>query len=236
MHVSATRVTLLMKKTTTLLLAFLFIVLSVSTVNAQATESIWLTADANAYKTDEVVLVRVNSASATPIQGFTFQIRYDPNCLKPMNAVSPIAGMNGLQLPQNAGLVDASFASTKPQSAIGVLSEISFRALGGCSTELYLESAALAIRNEAGFAAPLEGITLLERTILLNIANTIGGSETPALADAGGDALLLDPSDATTRHQAPDWGAVFGIALFTLVVMTVLGVIIFTYLRSARSA
>lgn len=225
-----------MKKTTTLLLTSLFIVISVSTVSAQANESIWLTADSNTYKTEEVVLVRVNSASATPIQGFTYQIRYDPNCLKPMNAVSPIAGMNGLQLPQTAGLVDASFASTTPQSAIGVLSEISFRALGACNTELYLESAALAIRNDAGFAAPLEGITLLERTIPINIANAVGSAETPALANAGGDSLALEPTESNAAQQGPDWGAALAVILLGLVVMAVLGVIIFTYMRSLRSA
>lgn len=225
-----------MKKTTALLLTFLFIIVSVSTVNAQAQESIWLTADANTYKTEEVVLVRVNAASATPIQGFTYQIRYDPNCLQPMNAVSPIAGMNGLQLPQTAGLVDASFASTTPQSAIGVLSEVSFRALGGCNTELYLESAALAIRNEAGFAAPLTGITLLERSIPLSIANAVGSAETPALANAGGDTLALEPAEASTAQQGPDWGAAFAVGLLGLVVMAVLGAILFTYMRSMRSA
>ena len=126
-----------MKKIIAFSLTFIFLILSVANVNAQASESIWMTADATSYKTEEIVLVRVNAASTTPIQGFTYQIRYDPKCLKPLNAVSPIAGMNGLQLPQTTGLVDASFASTTPRSALGVLSEVSFKTLGGCNTELY---------------------------------------------------------------------------------------------------
>lgn len=223
-----------MKKTTPLLLTFILILLSVSVVNAQANESIWLTADASSYKKQETVIVRVNAASSTPVQGFTFQIRYDPKCLKPLNAVSPIAGMNGLQLPQTEGLVDASFASTTPQSASGVLSEVSFQALGGCNTELYLESAALAIRNESGFAAPLEGIALVQRNVALQIDNAVGSAQEPALAGGGGDSLSLEPTESAAR-QGPDWAAAFAVVLLFSVVMVVLVVIIITYRRSLRS-
>ena len=71
-------------------IAFTFAILSALTVaiqaSAQTTESIWLTASTTAYKTGETVLVALNASSATPIQGFTFQISYDPSCLKPVNA------------------------------------------------------------------------------------------------------------------------------------------------------
>jgi len=223
-----------MKKNTTLLLAFLFVLLSVSTVNAQAAESIWLTTDATSYKAEEIVVLRLNAASSTPIQGFTFQIRYDPKCLKPLKAVSPIAGMNGLQLPQTEGLVDASFASTTPKSALGVLAEATFQTLGGCQTELYLESAALAIRNESGFAAPLEGIVLLERNVSLNIDNAVGSAQTPVLA-SGGDTLSLEPTEST-NSQGLDWAAVVAVSLLFFVVIAVFVVIILVYRRSLNSA
>ena len=122
-----------------------------------------LTSNTSAYKTGETVLVTVNAVSGTPVQGFTFQIRYDPACLQPVNATSPIPGMNGLSLPQTTGLVDASFASTTPQTANGILAEVRFVTLGGCQTNLTLESAALAIRNKSGFAAPLAGVTVGEK-------------------------------------------------------------------------
>src|SRR4026208_527125 len=76
----------------------LLIVLSfalVGNVSAQTSESIWLTSSTTPYKTGETVMVALNASSATPIQGFTFQIRYDPACLRPVNASSPIPGMNG---------------------------------------------------------------------------------------------------------------------------------------------
>jgi hypothetical protein len=158
-----------MKSVSALLLAFLSIVLVATNASAQSTESIWLTANTTAYKTGEIVTVAVNGASATPIQGFTFQIRYDPACLKPINAASTIPGMNGLPLPQLSGLVDGSYASTTPQIANGVLAEVRFQALKGCQTGLTLESAALAIRNSAGFAAPLAGIAIGEKNVALNI-------------------------------------------------------------------
>ena len=140
------------------LLAILLAFATVITVNAQTTEGIWLTVNTTSYKTRETVVATVNASSATPIQGFTFQIRYDPACLKPINAVSQVPGMNALPLPQISGLADGSYASTTPQTINGVLAEVRFEALGGCQTDLKLESGALAIRNESGFAAPLFGL------------------------------------------------------------------------------
>ena len=98
--------------------------------SAQATESIWLTANTTAYKTRETVIAAVYATSATPIQGFTFQIRYDPACLRPINAVSKVPGMNALPLPQISGLADGSYASTTPQTVNGVLAEVRFTAEG----------------------------------------------------------------------------------------------------------
>jgi hypothetical protein len=153
-----------MKKTAFIL--FIIVVLAIAVpVKAQAAESIWITASATSFKTGETLIVTVNGVSATPIQGMTFQIRFDPACLKANNAASPIVGMNGLSLPQLTGLVDASFASTTPVQANGVLAEVRFTTLGACQTNLTLESAALVIKNESGFAAPLPGVSLGEKTI-----------------------------------------------------------------------
>ena len=77
-----------MKPITSFIVAIVFALAIAMNVNAQAAESIWLTINTTAYKTGETVAVTLNASSATPIQGFTFQIRYDPNCLKPINAVS----------------------------------------------------------------------------------------------------------------------------------------------------
>src|SRR5215207_186774 len=110
-----------MKPFTALILAFIFTLVVAMNVSAQSAESIWLNANTTAYKTEETVTVTINATSATPIQGFTFQIRYDPACLRPVNASSTIPGMNALPLPQIAGLVDGSYASTTPQTVNGVL-------------------------------------------------------------------------------------------------------------------
>jgi len=170
-----------MKSITAFILAIACSFLAVISVGAQAAESIWLSANTLAFKTGETVTVTVNAASATPIQGFTFQIRYDPACLQPINATSPIPGMNGLSLPQTDGLVDASFASTTPQAATGVLAEVHFVTLAGCQTNLTLESASLAIRNASGFAAPLTGVTMGEKNVGLVIDQAAGVPSTPQL-------------------------------------------------------
>ncbi len=189
-----------MKSITAFILAILFTFNVVIAVNAQTAEGIWLSANTTAYKTGETVVVVINGASATPIQGFTFQIRYDPSCLKPINAASPIPGMNGLPLPQLSGLVDASYASTTPQVANGVLAEVRFTALGGCQTNLTLESAALAIRNESGFAAPLPGVAIGEKNIALNIDKEVGNSQSSEAVS--GAILPLDPPPAAAPKSS----------------------------------
>lgn len=219
-----------MKKTLTLLLAFSFAFLFVLTANAQSDESIWITTDTTSYKAEEIVIVKLNAASSTSIQGFTFQIRYDAECLKPLRAASPISGMNGLQLPQTEGLVDASFASTTPQSAIGVLAEISFQTLGGCQTEVYLESASLAIRSESGFATPLEGIALLERNIPIKVDNEVGNAQAPIQVSGDGSTISLEPT--ATSQEGPNWAAALAVILLFSIITAVVVVIIVVYRRS----
>ena len=203
-----------MRSITAVILAIILSFSFVFNAHAQTSESIWLTTSATSFKTGETVIVLVNAASVTPIQGFTFQIRYDPACLKPVNAVSPISGMNGLGLPQTTGLVDASFASTTPQTANGVLAEVRFEALGGCQTNLVLESAALAIRDASGFAAPLPGVKLGESNIPLFIDSAKGESSQPALS---GTPLPLDPSPGSSS------GTGFPIWLIAVVTVLLIG-------------
>jgi len=185
-------------------------------VSAQSPESIWLTTGATEFKTDETFIVLVNGASVTPIQGFTFQIRYDPACLKPVNASSPISGMNGLSLPQTSGLVDASFASTTPQMANGVLAEVIFQTLGGCQTNLTLESAALAVRTAEGFAAPLPGVKVEGANILLNIDSAIGDAQALPIS---GTPMALDPGVSTSKPGS----SILGVALLTIGLVIGLG-------------
>lgn len=212
-------------------LAFIFVLILVFStafvVNAQAAESIWLTANTAAYNRGETVTVAVNAASATPIQGFTFQIRYDPACLQPINASSPIPGMNGLSLPQTAGLVDASFASTTPQIANGVLAEVQFQALAGCQTVLTLESAGLAIRDASGFAAQLPGVTLGESNIALNIDNAAGSSQEQPLL---GTPLPLGPEGASNSGD-PIVTTALLIMLLVVVAIIVITFVVYRLLR-----
>jgi hypothetical protein len=155
-----------MKRIATLLIATLCLFLTVP-VQAQTPESIWITASTESFKTGETLIVTVQAVSSMPIQGFTIQIGNDPDCFRPLNAASPIADMNGLLLPQSNGLVDATFASTATQTVNGIPAEVRFETLGACQTNLTLESAALAVKNEAGFAAPLEGGTVEKKIIPL---------------------------------------------------------------------
>ncbi|MBK9925783.1 MAG: FHA domain-containing protein [Anaerolineales bacterium] len=196
-----------------IILVFVFAFSFVPGVHAQVSETIWLTANTTAYKTGETVLITVNAMSVTPIQGFTFQVRYDPACLKPVNATSPIPGMNGLSLPQTSGLVDASFASTTPQIVNGVLAELRFVTLGGCQTGINLENAALAVRNEKGFAAPLPGVKFSQSSIALNVDSAVGEQSDQPVS---GTPLPLDPTiGSPSNFQSPLWG-VAAITIFLI--------------------
>ena len=194
-----------MKRMIALVLAILFTLPVTINASAQTSESIWLTAGTTAYKTGETVVVALNASSATPIQGFTFQIRYDPACLEPVNASSPISGMNGLPLPQLSGLVDGSYASTTPQTVSGILAEVKFTALKGCETGLTLESAALAIRNAEGFAAPLPGVLIGEKNLSLKIDREVVAPQ-PAQVESGSVLPLAAPK---AQQGIPVW--VFGV-------------------------
>jgi hypothetical protein len=117
-----------------------------------------------------------------------------------------------LSLPQTAGLVDATFASTTPQTTNGILAEVRFVALGGCQTNLTLESAALAIRNESGFAAPLASVTVGEKNIALNIDKEQGVSATQPVV---GTPLMLGSVPPPPTATSSTWlfvllGILFG--------------------------
>ena len=192
-----------MKSLSALVLALLLTLLLVMNVGAQSSESIWLTTNTSSYKTNETVIVQVNGVSAQPIQGFTFQIRYDPACLKPVNAVSTLPGMNALPLPQIDGLADGSYASTTPQTANGVLAEVRFTALKGCQTDLVLESAALAFRNASGFAAPVAGVAVDQKNLAFTIDPEAVAAQSPETLP--GSVLPLTPPEKAAGRTITPW-------------------------------
>ncbi|MFN3491899.1 MAG: hypothetical protein ACK40V_06730, partial [Anaerolineales bacterium] len=65
----------MMKKITPILFALILSFIFVIPVRAQTPEAIWITAETLSFKTGETVILNVYANSATPIQGFTFQIR-----------------------------------------------------------------------------------------------------------------------------------------------------------------
>jgi hypothetical protein len=191
-----------MKRLIFVVFAILAALTTVIDVRAQTSESIWLTANTTAYKTGETVTVALNASSTTPIQGFTFQIRYDPSCLRPVHASSPISGMNGLPVPQLSGMVDGSYASTTPLTVSGILAEVKFTALKGCQTDLTLESAALATRNAEGFAAPVSGVVIAQSTLSLNIDREAIQAQSTQVAPSGSILPLTPPNAGPTL---PPW-------------------------------
>ncbi len=208
-----------MKKLFALILFVVVSLSSVVTVNAQTAESLWIQANGTSYKTNETASIMINGISTTPIQGFTAQIRYDPACLQPVNSTSPISGMNGLAVPQASGLADVSFASTTPQTANGVLAEVRFTALKGCQTSLNIESAALVVRNESGFAVPVSGVNINQNPIVLNIDSTVG---TPQPEATGESVLPLAPT-APHGPKHFNWIVALSLALGGVLIIFIIG-------------
>ena len=217
-----------MKKLSLLALLVIISLVSVGTAQAQAAESLWIQTNATAYKTNETVMVTVNGNSATPIQGFTAQIRYDPSCLQPESGTSPISGMNGLAVPQQAGIADVSFASTTPQSATGVLAELRFKTLKGCQTNLTVESAALVVRSEAGLAVPIAGINIDQTPLMLNIDNAEGNPQPEIVGDS---VLPLAPT-VTSKASAIPWRTIGLLSLAGVILSFIIG--LFVVLRPAE--
>ncbi len=218
-----------MKRISALILVTLLAFVFAFHVHAQGTDSIWLAASTTSYKTGETVMVTVNAAAGTPVQGFTFQIRYDPACLKPVNASSPVPGMNGLALPQISGQVDGSYASTAPQVVNGVLAQVYFQALKGCQTDLTLESAALAIRNAQGFAAPLPGVMVTSNAVAMSISKEVGVAQP---IQATGANLPLEPTIFETTGQR-SYGWLIGMAVVMLIAAA--GFVLFKRLRTPNT-
>ena len=211
-----------MRKLSLIITFVILSLLSVDAVHAQASESLWIQTNTTAYKTNETVTVTVNGVSTMPIQGFTAQIRYDPSCLQPENGTSPISGMNGLAVPQQAGLADVSFASTTPQTANGILAELRFKALKGCQTSLTIDTAALVVRSEAGLAVPLPGINIDQTPLMLQIDNT-EGSPQPQVADPS--ALPLTPANAPVPFSI-NWRMIGFVALAAILIVVVMGLLV----------
>ncbi len=208
-----------MKKISALIFVLIISLISVFAVNAQSAETIWIQPVTTTYKTMETVTVTLNGNATTPIQGFTAQIRYDPACLTPINGTSPIPGMNGLAVPQTSGLADVSFASTTPQMANGVLAEVRFTALKGCQTNLAIETAALVVRNESGFAVPIPGVTIDQNAVVLNIDNAVGNAQPEA---TGESVLPLRPAGIPERKPF-DWIVYVSLALAGVLIVSIVG-------------
>jgi hypothetical protein len=86
---------------------------------------------------------------------------------------------------------------------------VRFVTLGGCQTNLTLESAALAIRNESGFAAPLEKVAVARESIALTVDKALGEASTESLT---GSVLPLEPPPAANR----------GFGTWTIVLLAIL--------------
>jgi hypothetical protein len=132
--------------------------------------------------------------------------------------------MNGLPLPQLSGQVDGSYASTVPQAINGVLAEVRFVTLKGCQTNLTLESAALAIRSQEGFAAPLPGVAIGEKNLALYVDKEVVAAQ--ASEPLSGSILPLDPP-ANTAGRIPGWS----IALLATLLLVAAMFFVFKRLR-----
>ena len=219
-----------MKQLTALFFALILMFGNIFAVSAQAAETIWMETSKEAYAPGETITVILKANTATPIQGFTFQLRYDPSCLQPNTPTSQLAGLNYMSVPQATGLVDAIFASTTPVSANGALAQVDFSTLASCQTSLNLENATLATANASGIAAPLPGISLGTSSLVLNV----GGSDAAAAPQAGSTAAVSPTPTSSPTSNPLTWLLLPLAILVALVVLAGLIILAVVLIRNRQ--
>jgi len=236
-----------MKPISIIFLAIIFLFSTVFHVNAQSADTIWIEAINQSYTVGEVVTVNLYGMTSIPIQGFAFQLSYDPACVQPEQPSSSQTGMNSFPLPQETGLVDASFYSSAPQPISGPLTEIKFTTLAVCETTIKVENASLMILDETGIARPLEGVILGISTISLSVENSMSIPTAVVLEGAKSDgdtssAPVVQPVSTLlpvpvptelpmSNSFLPDWfGAILSITLVVIAIL--IGVFFFIKNRS----
>lgn len=220
-----------MKHVTALMLGLILTFSAVVGVSAQAAETIWMETSKQSYSAGETIIVTLKANTATLVQGFTFQLRYDPACLQPTAPTSPLTGLNYMPVPQTAGLVDAIFASTTPLNANGSLAEVKFKALASCQTSLQLEKASLAVADASGMAVPLAGISLGASNLVLNLSGAEAAAPETKPTSASENNLAAAPEINLTSTSIPvsneqgdslgPLGILLGLFLFVGVILTV---------------
>lgn len=191
-----------MKPISAIFLVIIFLFSTVFHANAQSADTIWIEATNQNHAIGEVVTVNLHAVTSTPIQGFAFQLSYDPSCVQPEQPSSSQTGMNSFPLPQETGLVDASFYSAAPQPISGPLTEIKFTLLAVCDATIKLENASLMILDETGIAHQLDGITLGTNMISLSTGN-IPAADVSEEAQSDGDTSLVPLQPASTLVSVP---------------------------------
>ena len=187
---------------------------------AQTAETIWITTDKVTFSGDEPVRVMILANSATPIQGFSFRLQYDPACLQVKSSDKSIAQLSNMSMKQEPGIVEGIYTSTEPITINGQLVEVQFVGIKECTTALQLASASLMALNADRIAVELEGITVDKTPVNIGFSSA---SSQPA-ATAQSIAVLDDPNQVITEdptaQAAPGsmltWYLVGGGALIAL--------------------
>ncbi|MEI7849601.1 MAG: FHA domain-containing protein [Chloroflexota bacterium] len=197
-----------MKYLTAIFLTILLASLALFGVSAQAADTIWMETEKDAFGPGETITVTLKANSKTPIQGFNFKLRYDPNCLQPDVPTSLVSGLNYMTVPQISGMINGIFASTNKVNANGSLVKIDFKAIANCQTSVTLEKANLAVPNEARTAVSLPGISLGTSNLMLSVSAGNGSTAaqspgTPAApSDQQGNPILALPTVAAPEPTA----------------------------------
>lgn len=150
-------------------------------------QSVWVTSNMAAVGANQTLRVSINANSATPIQGLSFSLRYDPACLAVQGSQIVLDGLSNMSMKQPAGMVEGIYTSTSPLQANGELVAITFSGLKPCETQLALEAASLMMLDENRMAVVQDGIgisgALLPVSIVAAAVNPAGAQSIAVLDD-----------------------------------------------------
>lgn len=224
-----------LKKLSVCLIALFLVLTAYRAAFAQAASTIWLETDRQTAGPSDLITIKLNASSGTPVQGFAFQLSYDPACLQPESLTSLLPGLNNLEVPQKPGLVDAIFASTQPLQVNGSLAAVTFKPLAACQNNLILQKASLAIRDASGIAQPVPDVRMGASSLVITVS-AAAPQATPlsSSASSGEPAATLAPGTSPAGSNSEESSNDF---LLILLAVTLAGLLLigFGALAARRS-
>ncbi len=214
-------------------------------VAAETADSVWIESEQQFLQVGETITITVRTSVSVPLQGYTFQLGYDPACLQLQETTNLISGMNSLPTPEETGFVEATYFSAVPQVIDTALATVSFVVLSACDTVITLQDVNLTIPAPDGMPVklvldiPVSGISFSFGGIQVLATNTppplTSPTNIPQSTSTPGQTAST-PTSPTTPPPPPSLSSWFFVLMTSAVgIMAIIAGIMFKSLRRVSS-